>query len=262
MTDWGRSLTTMRDGAPLVLNITNFVAMNVMANVLLACGAAPAMAHAEEEIAEITALSSALTINFGTADAGWMRGIFAAVETAQARDIPWVFDPVAVGVSRLRRDTAARLITMGPAVIRGNASEILALAGAGAGGKGPEATDDVAQARAAARTLAGQTGAVVAVTGPEDFVTDGSRAYHIANGDPLMPRVTALGCALTGVVGAFLPGQDRLEATVAALAYYGVAGERAAAGAAGPGSFAVAFVDALAALTPDEVSRMARVRAA
>ncbi|MBK1635179.1 hydroxyethylthiazole kinase [Rhodovulum adriaticum] len=259
MTDWGSHLSTMRAQAPLVLNITNFVAMNVMANVLLAVGASPAMAHAEEEIAEITALSGALTINFGTADASWMRGIFKAVETAQARDIPWVFDPVAVAVSQLRRDTAARLLEMGPAVVRGNASEILAMAGQGDGGKGVDATDGVAEAEAAARSLANRSGAVVAVTGPVDFVTDGDRAYRVAGGHPLMPQVTALGCALTGVVGAFLPGQPRLEGTAAALACYATAGERAGAGAAGPGSFAVAFLDALAALTPADLTAAARV---
>ncbi|TCP63050.1 hydroxyethylthiazole kinase [Rhodovulum bhavnagarense] len=259
MADWGSHLSTMRSTAPLVLNITNFVAMNVMANVLLATGASPAMAHAEEEIAEITALSDALTINFGTADAGWMRGIFRAVETARGQGIPWVLDPVAVGVSTLRKQTAARLIEMGPAVIRGNASEILVLAGQGAGGKGVDATDGVTEAAAAARALASRTGAVVAVTGAVDYVTDGCRAFSVANGHPLMPRVTALGCSLTGVVGAFLVGQPTLEAATAALACYGVAGERAGKCASGPGSFAVDFLDALAALTPDELSQMARV---
>ncbi|MGC9420071.1 MAG: hydroxyethylthiazole kinase [Rhodovulum sp.] len=263
MTDWGSHLSTMRAQAPLVLNITNFVAMNVMANVLLAAGASPAMAHAEEEIAEITALSGALTINFGTADAAWMRGIFKAVETARDKAIPWVFDPVAVAVSRLRRDTAARLLDMGPAVVRGNASEILALAGRGVGGKGVDATDGVAEAEAAARTLAAQTGAVVAVTGPVDFVTDGARGWHVSNGHPLMPMVTALGCSLTGIVGAFVSGaDDRAATTTAALAYYGLAGERAADGARGPGSFQVAFLDALAAVTPDDMAAGARVAAA
>ncbi|HDR29751.1 hydroxyethylthiazole kinase, partial [Rhodovulum sp.] len=112
----------------------------------------------------------------------------------------------------------------------------------------------------AARELARNTGAVVAVTGPVDFVTDGARGWRVANGHALMPRVTALGCSLTGLVGALLAGaEDRARATVAALAFFGLAGERAGAIAAGPGSFQVALLDALAAITPAELTAGARV---
>ncbi|MEN9409640.1 MAG: hypothetical protein RL216_1614 [Pseudomonadota bacterium] len=262
MTDWGQHLVSMRATAPLVQNITNYVAMNVMANVLLAAGASPAMVHAEEEAAEFAGFTQALTVNIGTLSAPWVRSMLAAAEVASGRGTPWVLDPVAAGATAFRRETAAALVALRPTVIRGNASEILALSGTQAAGKGVDSTDPVAVAEAGARALALSTGAVVAVTGAVDFVTDGTRAYRIANGHPLMPRVTALGCSLTGVVGAFLVGQPTLEATVAALAFYGLAGERAAAGAAGPGSFAVDFVDALHALTAKELTAGARVAAA
>ena len=262
MTDWGQQLATMRRNAPLVQNITNYVAMNVMANVMLAAGASPAMVHAEEEASEFAAFTSALTINIGTLSAPWVRSMLAAARTAGERGTPWVLDPVAAGATAFRRKTAAALVALRPTVIRGNASEILALSGAAAAGKGVDAADGVPEAEAGARVLARATGAVVAVTGEVDFVTDGTGAVRIANGHATMPLVTALGCSLTGIVGAFLVGQEPLEATVAALAYYGLAGERAAETAKGPGSFAMAFVDALANLTPADLAAGAKVVAA
>jgi hydroxyethylthiazole kinase len=172
---------------------------------------------------------------------------------------PWVLDPVGAGATRLRQETCARLLGLGPTAIRGNASEILALAGAGGRGRGADAADPVQAAEAAARELAARTGAVVAVSGPVDFVTDGALAFRVANGHPLMPRVTALGCALNGVIAAFLAGQPALPATVAALAYYGLAGERAGAEARGPGSFETAFLDALFTVTPGDLTSGARI---
>lgn len=262
MTDWGHHLSTLRQTAPLVQNITNYVAMNVMANVLLAVGASPAMVHAEEEAAEFAGFAPGLTINIGTLSGPWVRAMLASAEVAAARGLPWVLDPVAAGATRFRAETSAALVARRPGVIRGNASEILALAGLSGAGKGVDAGDSVAAAEGAARRLAQGSGAVVAVTGPVDFVTDGDRAFRIANGHATMPLVTALGCALTGVVGAFVVGQPVLEATVAALTFYGQAGERAALTARGPGSFATAFLDALQALTPGEVTQGARVTAA
>lgn len=255
----GRYLANMRATAPLVQNITNYVAMNVMANVMLAAGCSPAMVHAEAEAAEFAAIAQAVTVNIGTLSRSWVESMLAVARVASARNVPWVLDPVAAGATAFRRETSAALLALRPDVVRGNASEIMALAGGAGRGRGVDAADGVEAAEAAARVLAAETRGVVAVTGPVDYVTDGRRAYRIANGNPLMPRVTALGCSLTGVVGAFLVGQDRLEATVAALAYYGLAGEMAADRAAGPGSFAVAFCDALYRLTPERVDEGARV---
>ncbi len=262
MNEPSQHLNAMRAAAPLVQNITNYVAMNVMANVMLAAGASPAMVHARGEAAEFAGIASALSINIGTLDDEWADCMALAANAAGSSGTPWVLDPVAVGATALRRHVAARLLGLGPTVIRGNASEILALAGVAAHGRGVDAADPVAAAEAAARDLAAQSGAVVAVTGAVDFVTDGSRAVRIANGDPIMPLVTALGCSLTGIVAAFAAVAPPFDATVAALAYYGAAGEVAAHDAKGPGSFQVAFLDALHAMTGARLDAMARITAA
>ncbi|PVA10208.1 hydroxyethylthiazole kinase [Pelagivirga sediminicola] len=262
MIDAGQHLADMRARAPLVQNITNFVAMNVMANIMLAIGASPAMNHAHEEVAEFAGLADALSVNIGTLDPEWVIAMEMAARVMAEAGKPWVLDPVAVGATALRRDAGARLLALKPTVIRGNASEIIALAGADSTGKGADTADDVSAAEAPAQALARQTGGVVAVTGKVDYVTDGSAAWRVAGGHALMPRVTVLGCSLTGVVAAFAAGQSPLEATVAALAAYGVAGEMAGRVASGPGSFQVAFLDALHAMTPQDVSARARITAA
>lgn len=259
MESTGNYLHQMRATAPLVHNITNYVAMNIMANVLLAAGASPAMVHAREEVAEFAALSQALSVNIGTLDPIWAEAMEMAARAMADAGRPWVLDPVGVGATRFRQQVCARLCNLRPSVIRGNASEILALAGSGAQGRGADAADPVSAAETAARDLAQRTGAVVAVSGPVDYVTDGSQAYRVANGHLLMPRVTALGCSLNGVIAAFVVNQPPLPATVAALAFYGLAGERAAQGAAGPGGFQSAFLDALYALSPDELTVGAKV---
>lgn len=266
----GDALRRLRSSVPLVQNITNYVAMHAAANILLAVGASPAMVHAVEEAGEFAALADALTINIGTLSPAWLQGMLSAAATARSHRKPWVLDPVAVGATTLRRDAARQLLALAPTLVRGNASEIMALNalstdapggnGEHTGGRGVDATDTVTAAKQAAVALARRQGCVVAVTGEIDFVTDGRRAAHVANGHVLMPQVTALGCALTGVCGAFLAGgEDPFEATVAALAYYGLAGERAARGADGPGSFLLCFVDALAGLSADAVSADARI---
>ena len=135
----------------------------------------------------------------------------------------------------------------------------LALVGLGGVGRGADAADSVEAAETAARELALRTGSIVAASGAVDFVTDGRRAFRIANGHPLMPRVTALGCSLNGVIAAFCVKQPALEATVAAMACFGLAGETAAVVAQGPGSFQVAFLDALFSQTPEDLTRDARI---
>lgn len=259
MNDTADHLHQMRATAPLVQCITNYVAMNIMANVLLAAGASPAMVHAREEVAEFAGLAQALAVNIGTLDAVWAEAMAEAAGVMAAQGRPWVLDPVGVGATAFRQEVCARLLALRPAVIRGNASEILALAGIGATGRGADAADPVEAAEAAARDLAQRTGAVVAVSGPVDFITDGETAFRLANGHALMPKVTALGCSLNGVIAAFLVGQAALPATVAAMAYYGLAGERAARGVAGPGAFQTAFLDALHALSPADLGRDARI---
>jgi hydroxyethylthiazole kinase len=251
----------MRAGTPLVHNITNFVAMNVMANVLLAIGASPAMVHAREEVAEFAALAQALTVNIGTADPEWGAAMCEAAAVMGEAGRPWIFDPVGVAATRFRQDLSAKLLDLKPTVVRGNASEILALAGLGGAARGVDAGDSVDAAEEAARVLASRTGGVVAVSGPVDFITDGTHAARVANGHPMMARITVMGCSLNGVIAAFCAGQPAFEATVAALAAYGVAGEVAGQTAQGPGSFQVAFLDALYHLTPEALDAAARIEA-
>lgn len=262
MQDLGDPLARMRDTAPLVQNITNFVAMNVVANAMLAAGASPAMVHGRPEAADFARIAQALTINIGTASPEWVPSMIDAATAATDAGKPWVLDPVAVGGTPFRRDLGLRLLALQPSIIRGNASEIMSLSGITSAGKGADTADAVTAAEPAARALAQASGAVVAVTGAVDFVTDGDAGFRVTGGHSMMPRVTALGCALTGIVGAFAVGQDPLRATVAALAYFGLAGEVAGQQATGPASFQIAFIDALYTLQPDDVSAKGRVQAA
>lgn len=262
MSQWGHYLSTMRANAPLVQNITNYVSMNVMANVLLAAGCSPAMVHAEEEAAEFASFTSALTINIGTLSSPWIHAMLSAADAANKSGTSWVLDPVAAGATAFRRVTSAKLLELAPSIIRGNASEIMALSGMVATGKGVDSADSVEAAKEAAKALAKSQNAVVAVTGEVDFVTDGTASYLIANGHEMMPQVTALGCSLTGIIAAFAVGQPKLEATTAAIAYYGLAGEKAAKMAKGPGTFAAAFLDALYQLDETALNNGAKVRSA
>jgi hydroxyethylthiazole kinase len=249
-----RYLEAVRTNRPLVHNITNFVVMNFTANALLAAGASPVMAHAPEEVEEMVGIAGALVLNIGTLDRDWVEAMILAGRRANDLGVPVVIDPVGAGATAYRNSTMDRLLAeVRPAVIRGNASEILSLAG-GHGTRGVDATHAVDAAHEAARTLAADRSTVVAVTGPVDFVTDGDRAYSVGNGHHLLSRVTGTGCAATALIAAFLaPGGDRLEATTAALAFFGLAGERAAAVTTGPGSFAAALLDAIDSITPDEL---------
>ncbi|MEX2695724.1 hydroxyethylthiazole kinase [Rhizobium mongolense] len=257
----GQLFAAMRATPPLVHCITNYVAMNIAANVLLAAGASPAMLHAEEEAGEFVAIAGALTINIGTLSSNWVNGMQNAARSAAKNRKPWVLDPVAHYATAFRRETVARLIDLNPTIIRGNASEILALGGLESRGQGVDSRDLVEEAEEMAHSLAIQYGAVVAVTGAVDFVTDGAKAVRIAGGSPLMPKVTALGCALTCLVGAFAATapDDPFNATVAALASFAVAGEKAAQLAHGPGSFSWRFLDALAQLDGTTLDAAARI---
>jgi hydroxyethylthiazole kinase len=262
MTSPSEALIAMRAATPLVQCINNYVAMNFAANTLLAAGAAPAMVHDVEESGEFAAIAGALTVNIGTLSPRWVAGMVEAVSVANKTNTPWVLDPVACFATGLRREATSKLMQLTPTVLRGNASEILAIAGEDSSGKGVDAGDSVAAAEAAARKVAGLAKCVVAVTGEVDFVTDGDKAVRISGGSAMMPRVTATGCALTCLTGAYLAAvPDPFDATSAALSHFAAAGEMAGGQAEGPGSFAVAFLDALAAITPQTILDE-RVRAA
>lgn len=257
-----RLLSAIRERRPLVHNITNFVVMNNSANALLALGASPAMVHSSDEVEDFVALSQALVVNIGTLYSEQIAAGKLAVIRAKAAGIPWVFDPVGAGATPYRQAAAVALARLGPSVIRGNGSEILALAQqARAGqGRGVDSLHDSEAALGAARKLAEDSGAAIAITGEVDYVTDGRRVVEIHNGHALMTRVTGLGCSATAVIGAFLAVEpDALAATVAALAVFGVAGELAAEQAKGPGSLQVELLDALYALDAATLTARARV---
>ena len=260
--DLADALARLRARGPLVHNITNYVVMNTTANALLAIGASPAMVHAMPEAAAFAPLAQALVINIGTLSPAWVEAMEQAAAAANAAGVPWILDPVAAGATAYRSDASKRLLALGPAIVRGNASEIMALAGdTGAAGKGVDSTEGSDAARAAARALAAQTRCVVAVTGAIDYVTDGTRMTGIANGDPMLSRVTGTGCAATALCGAFLgAGLPAFDAAIAGLAAIGVAAEKAVATANGPGSFQVALIDALYTLDGATLAAGANLR--
>lgn len=252
-----QDIRQIREKAPLVHNITNYVVMNTTANALLAIGASPVMAHALEEVEQMAAIAGALVINIGTLSGPWVQAMAAAMKVAGAKGIPVILDPVGVGATPYRTQTANDLLAVtAPAVIRGNASEIIALVVSGAKTKGVDATAAAESALAAGKTLQATTGGTVCISGETDYIIGNDEIVSIANGHPLMPRVTGLGCTATALCGAFaaVNPSGRL-ATAHAMAAMGIAGEMAAENAGGPATFQAAFIDSLYQMQKEDVAR-------
>ncbi len=257
-------LARLRSSPPLTHCITNTVVTGFTANVLLAVGAAPAMVDIVGESEIFAGVASGVLINLGTPTPEQRTASREAAGGATAAGTPWVLDPVAIGALPVRTALAHELAALRPTAIRGNASEILALAGESGGGRGVDSVDSTDAAADAARALATRFGSVVAVSGPVDLITDGERIIRIGNGDALLTRVTGGGCALGAVMAAFLgaargSAASALSAVAAATLVYTIAAEHAADRASGPGSFAVAFLDALAEVEPQHLGAAARV---
>jgi hydroxyethylthiazole kinase len=255
------TLAAVRAQRPLVHNLTSAVVANFTANALLALGAAPAMVESPDEVAAFAASADAVVVNLGTLNPGRAAVMRMAAGAASSAGRPWALDPVGAGAIAARTAFALELCRLRPTAIRGNASEILGLAGEAGGGRGVDsgASSDVAVA--AGQLLAGLTGAVVAVTGKVDYITDGARVIALENGVSMMTSVTGMGCAATAIIGACLAvSADALEGVAHALAIAGIAGEMAARIARGPGSLMVGYLDALAA--PDTALLRAQMRAA
>ena len=254
-------LTPIRVQAPLIHNITNYVVMNSTANALLALGAAPIMAHAVEEVEDIARLSRALVLNIGTLSTPWVTAMSAAARAAASQGIPIVLDPVGCGATAFRTRTAQDLIdAVRPTVIRGNASEIRALARSAGGTRGVDSRHAPEEVLDDAVALSRSLGCTVSISGQTDIVVAGDRVARIHNGDPIMARVTGMGCTASAITGAFVAvAADAFDAAVQAMVTMGVAGELAAAGAAGPGSFQVRFLDALHALRETDLRQRARI---
>jgi hydroxyethylthiazole kinase len=254
-------LTAIRATTPLVHNITNFVVMNNTANALLALGASPVMAHAQEEVEEMTTLGAALVINIGTLSSEWLESMLLAMRAARRGGIPIIFDPVGAGATSFRTEACLRLLKqVNPDVIRGNASEIMALSGSRHKTRGVDSGTPGTDASEEAIKLAHTYKSVVCVSGEVDLITDGKNTARVYNGDPMMPKVTGLGCTASAVIGAFCGvNNNYLDATTHAMTVMGVCGELAARQAHGPGTLQLHFIDSLYNLNDDSLSSCARV---
>ncbi len=252
-----RCLSDIRANAPLIHNITNFVVMNSSANILLALGASPVMAHAREEAEDMTRLASALVLNIGTLEKQWVESMILAGKSANRKGIPVVLDPVGAGATPYRTNTAKQILSECKVdIVRGNASEVLALWDDQVITRGVDSScslsDNIAETLV---TIAKINGIILAVSGEEDCITDGKETYRVKNGHPLMTKVTGLGCGLSAVTAAFAAVEPRnlLCSVTAAFGFYGLCGEMSAKGCTRPGSFSSAFIDSLYAGGENEI---------
>lgn len=259
-----RDIQRIREEAPLVHNITNYVVMNTTANALLALGASPVMAHAIEEVEEMVSHARALVINIGTLSATWVEAMVKAGQEAKQRGIPIVLDPVGSGATQFRTAVAQRLLReISPTIVRGNASEIRSLILTGHGTKGVDSTHNPEEIRAEARELSISRQCVVSVSGPTDLIVARDSLIQVSNGHPMMPRITGLGCTATALTGAFASvNPSPLQAAAHAMVVMGIAGEMAAERAVGPGSFQMHFLDALYLLQESDIELRLRMEAA
>lgn len=259
-----KSLEKIRQTSPLIHNITNYVVMNSSANMLLAIGASPVMAHCRAEVEEMVSFAGALVLNIGTLQEDWVESMICAAKAANAKAIPVILDPVGAGATRLRTEAVKRIMAESAiTVLRGNASEVFSLRSADIKTKGVDSSfdfsDDMVEA---AKEMSLSMNCVIAISGVEDCITDGKRVFRVGNGHPLMTRVTGIGCGLSAVVGAFcaVDASDPVQATAAAFGFYGLCGDLAVRVSDRPASFSVAFVDKLYVASGEEVTRLLKVR--
>ncbi len=242
----------IREKRPLIHNITNLVVTNISANVLLGIGALPVMSHALEEVEEMVGISKALLLNIGTLTTELVQSMVAAGKKANELKLPVVLDPVGVGATTMRTEAVRRILQeISVAVLKGNTSEIAIIGGYEAEIKGVEAVDGELEQADIAKEVASRFETVVAVTGPQDFVSNGREVAVVKNGHPLMGAITGTGCMSAAVAAAFSAvNENYFQAAVCALGAFGLSGERAAAESKGPGSFQVALLDSLYNMDP------------
>lgn len=252
-----QDLEKLREKAPLIHNITNYVVMNSTANALISIGASPVMAHAVEEMEEMVSIASALVINIGTLSDRWIEAMHLAGRTAKKKGIPVILDPVGAGATSLRTNTTKDLIEqVGPHVISGNASEIMAIAQSGFTTKGVDSTASAEAALEAAKELASSTGSVITVSGKTDYITDGHEVDQITNGHHLMGKVTGTGCTATAITAAFASVNGKpMAAASEAMTVMGIAGEMAGEQADAPGTFYARFLDALYKIDGEQIKK-------
>lgn len=253
-------LEQVRSKSPLIHNITNYVVMNNTANALLSIGASPVMAHAKDEVAEMAGIASALVINIGTLDAAWVDSMIIAGKTASAKNTPIILDPVGVGATSYRTKVCKQIIDeCKPTIIRGNASEIIALCNSNVKTKGVDSTDNSESALDSAKLLAQQTNAIVVISGQTDYITDGTNVETVNNGNPMMARVTGMGCTASAMVATFAAiNNNPFKAGIHAMTVMGIAGEIAASKSKGNGSLQVNFLDELYNLSAETIQKTIR----
>jgi len=256
-----QDVVNIREQAPLIHNITNYVVMNSTANALLALGASPVMAHAVEEVTEMVAIAGALVINIGTLSAGWIASMHKAAAEAKARNVPLILDPVGSGATALRTKTAKQLIAQSPPdIIRGNGSEIISLLDAGSMTKGVDSVHGAEAAQTAAKKLVDKYNCTVSISGQVDIIISINGQTKIRNGHPMMPKVTGLGCTASALTGAFAAVNRNYQTAAAhAMAVLGIAGEIAAEKSAGPGSLQLKIIDCLYGLDQEMIKRHLQV---
>ena len=279
--DITHAIKDVRDTHPLVHCITNYVTVNDVANSILAIGGSPIMADALEEVESVVSKSKALVLNIGTLNENTVKAMILAGKTANAKNIPVIFDPVGAGFTPYRAEAAKKILDeVGVGIIRGNLSEIASLAGIKSANKGVDASDSITDIKnsiagidqvAIAKNLAQKYSTVIAITGQTDIISDGNCCYKICNGHPLLSKVTGTGCMATGLIAAFAGANSAiiananiasahsetplLSAAIAGIASMGIAGEIAfaKAGSEGTGSFHVAIIDALSRMSNVEL---------
>ena len=250
-----QNLQTVREKNPLVHNITNFVVMNNTANALLAIGASPVMIHAHKEVESVVEISNSIVINVGTIDDYWAESMLIATKKANLLKKPWILDPVGAGISTFRNNLLKELLTYNPTVIRGNASEILALDSfSNIQGKGVDSSHQSNQAIKAAQNLNQKYGSIVCISGVSDFIISDDNIIEIKNGHEMMTKVTGLGCSATAVIGAFLGlNENPYNETISGMAVFSLAGELAEKKSNGPGSLQMNLYDTLYHLSEKDI---------
>lgn len=257
-----RNLSLLREKKPLIHNITNYVVMNYTANALLSMGASPVMAHAPNEVEEMVSFAGALVLNIGTLTDDWIDSMIIAGKKASELGTPIILDPVGSGATALRTNSAKKIIEeVNISVIRGNASEILSLRHTDSKTKGVDSIHSVEEAAETAKVLANELDTTLAITGPTDLITDGTRIIRVSNGHYLMGYVTGTGCTATVVIGAFLAvDENPLSAAATGLAFFGLAGEKAAKNAQAPGSFMIEMLNALYTISPGQLKMGCKIQ--
>lgn len=257
-------LSQIRKKSPLIHNITNQVVMNVNANILLAMGASPVMAHSLQEVEEMSAISSALVLNIGTLDEKLIQSMILAGKTANEKNIPVILDPVGAGATQFRTNSAKKILNqVDVSVVRGNASEIFSLYSDLFKTKGVDSSiasetfaDEIIEL---AKKIKDETGAITAVSGKEDIISNGESTIKVKNGHEILTKITGMGCGLSAVCGAFASVSDNnlLESIASAFIYYGACAEITSEETILPGSFAVKFLDTLYSAAPEKIKELA-----